>query len=279
MGKTNFDDLELGDRAIEAREIGSENASDGQVLTADGAGGAAWEDVAGAVRMVGTALIGGDFGGDARGAKAVDLQTGHADPAFVASGAGAVAIGYNVRSSGYAATAVGANRFAAEYFTLASGEYSVAIGAGSKAYGQYSVAIGRGLTTGLGGVAIGKAGAYVGQSIAIGSEAYARQYGAIAIGFSANVTHEEGLAIGADARALAAQAVAIGIGARATAANGVAFGSNVQNPTANSVKIGWNNTNGFAHFTTFTPTAGTPSTTHFLPVNLGGTVYKFLLAT
>ena len=41
-GATNLSDLELDDRAIQAREIDSGEASAGDVLTADGAGGAAW---------------------------------------------------------------------------------------------------------------------------------------------------------------------------------------------------------------------------------------------
>jgi len=37
MSKTNFDDLDLATPGIEAGEINSEAATDGQVLTADGA--------------------------------------------------------------------------------------------------------------------------------------------------------------------------------------------------------------------------------------------------
>ncbi len=42
MSKTNFDDIDLSGRGIEADEINSESATAGQVLTADGAGGAGW---------------------------------------------------------------------------------------------------------------------------------------------------------------------------------------------------------------------------------------------
>ena len=41
-GATNLSDLELEGRGIQAREIDSVEASAGDVLTADGAGGAAW---------------------------------------------------------------------------------------------------------------------------------------------------------------------------------------------------------------------------------------------
>ncbi len=45
MSKTNFDDIELETAGIEAAEINSESATAGQVLTADGAGGAGWAGV------------------------------------------------------------------------------------------------------------------------------------------------------------------------------------------------------------------------------------------
>ena len=45
-GATNLSDLELEGRGIQAREIDSGEASQGDVLTADGAGGAAWVQLA-----------------------------------------------------------------------------------------------------------------------------------------------------------------------------------------------------------------------------------------
>ena len=42
MSKTNVDDLDLAEPGIEAREINSESAPAGAVLTANGAGGAQW---------------------------------------------------------------------------------------------------------------------------------------------------------------------------------------------------------------------------------------------
>ncbi|MBI1294124.1 hypothetical protein GC175_04090 [bacterium] len=254
MGKTNFDDLELGDRSIEAREIGSESATDGQVLTADGTGGAAWEDVAGAVRMVGTALVGGDFTGNARGANAVDLQTGHADPSFVASGPQAIAIGQGAKAAGYGAIAIGGNRDGEDYWTKGEGDYAIALGTYAKASGSQSIAIGyNARNNGLGSVAIG------------GNLSKAYGLNAVAVGTEAEATQQYAVAIGGRARATAEQAVAIG--------------PEVNNSLPSSLKIGWSDYNGYAHFTTFTPTVGTPAASHFLPVNLGGTVYKFLLAT
>lgn len=44
MSKTHFDDIDLSEAGIEADEVNSETATLGQVLTADGAGGAAFQD-------------------------------------------------------------------------------------------------------------------------------------------------------------------------------------------------------------------------------------------
>ena len=49
MTKTNLDDLDVAPGSITADEIGSGEAAEGQVLTANGEGGATWEDAAGGV--------------------------------------------------------------------------------------------------------------------------------------------------------------------------------------------------------------------------------------
>ena len=46
-GTTNLGDLELARAGIQAREIDSESAAAGAVLTADGAGGVAWQAAGG----------------------------------------------------------------------------------------------------------------------------------------------------------------------------------------------------------------------------------------
>jgi hypothetical protein len=51
-GTTNLGDLELARAGIQAREIDSESAADGAVLTADGAGGAAWQGAGGGKKYV-----------------------------------------------------------------------------------------------------------------------------------------------------------------------------------------------------------------------------------
>ena len=71
-GATNLSDLELEGRGIQAREIDSGEASAGDVLTADGAGGAAWGSADGRrrsllqrCRLAGSAGH-GSVGGDER---------------------------------------------------------------------------------------------------------------------------------------------------------------------------------------------------------------------
>ncbi len=64
MSKTNFDDIDLGGRGIEAGEINSEAATVGQVLAADGAGGAAWATPGGFVTAHSTGLLALEDGGD-----------------------------------------------------------------------------------------------------------------------------------------------------------------------------------------------------------------------
>jgi hypothetical protein len=51
-GTTNLGDLELARAGIQAREIDSEAATAGAVLTADGAGGVAWQPAGGGKRYV-----------------------------------------------------------------------------------------------------------------------------------------------------------------------------------------------------------------------------------
>ena len=51
-GTTNLGDLELARAGIQAREIDSESAAAGTVLTADGAGGATWQAAGGGKKYV-----------------------------------------------------------------------------------------------------------------------------------------------------------------------------------------------------------------------------------
>lgn len=131
----------------------SDGAVSGKVLNTD----------IGQLRKVGTALIGGDFTGDARGEYALDLSTRRTAPHLVASGDYAVLVGYNSIASGTKSLSLG-------YGTIASGEYASAVGHASQAAGDYSTAIGnQAFASGLSSVAIGNAvSAQSVSSVAIG---------------------------------------------------------------------------------------------------------------
>lgn len=98
---------------------------------------------------VGNAIIGGDFTGNARGDFALDLQVTRSDPAYVASGAAAVALGQDAEASGensfalgVAVRAAGADSFALGVGVDASYDYSVAFGYGARAPAANTVNIG-----------------------------------------------------------------------------------------------------------------------------------------
>jgi len=102
------------------------------------------------VRRVGTALIGGDFTGNARGDKALDIQMGKVNATRVASGIRSVAIGYNCIASGLEDTAVGSHCQATGsgcaafgHGSVATGVNTTAVGNNCTASGSYSVAVGR----------------------------------------------------------------------------------------------------------------------------------------
>lgn len=101
------------------------------------------------VQKVGTALIGGDFTGDARGSNAVDIQVDRSVSTQVSSGNSSVALGRRVTASAYQSVALGVN-------VTASGSYSVSIGVSCTA-GYNSVTVGRSClnTSGDSGVSIG----------------------------------------------------------------------------------------------------------------------------
>ena len=83
----------------------------------------------------GTAYVGGDLSGNARGSNALDIQSGRSDNAHVASGYRSSAFGYDNEASGDRSSAVG-------YSNEASGDYSSAIGYDNEASGDYSSAFG-----------------------------------------------------------------------------------------------------------------------------------------
>ena len=129
------------------------------------------------VRKTGTAIIGGDLTGDARGADAMDLQSARDAATEVASGEKATAIGLKSTASGLCATAVG-------HVSTASGDYSVAIGHKATASGNYSTAAGRYST----------ASDY--SSLALGSGNTASGYYAIAVGIANTASGRYSTAVG-----------------------------------------------------------------------------------
>ena len=93
---TNLSDLELEERGIQAREIDSGQAADGDVLTADGAGGAAWVQSAAVVdattggactRVVWLGALGTDQSAVMNG----EISTAYETATGTAPGAGALA--------------------------------------------------------------------------------------------------------------------------------------------------------------------------------------------
>ncbi len=78
MSKTNFDDIDLTTPGIEADEVNSEAATVGQVLTADGAGAAAFETLAVVVAEIDSeaATVGQVLTADGAGAAAWDDPAG-----------------------------------------------------------------------------------------------------------------------------------------------------------------------------------------------------------
>ena len=95
-GATNLSDLELEGRGIQAREIDSGEASAGDVLTADGAGGAAWVQPAAVVdATTGGACTGvvwlGALGTDQSAVMNGEISTAYETATGAAPGAGALA--------------------------------------------------------------------------------------------------------------------------------------------------------------------------------------------
>ena len=128
MGKTNLDDLDLATPGIEADEINTESATVGQVLTADGAGGAAFQDAAGGV------TVGGDNSVVSANAGASDAYAVLLGNGAYADGGSVIAIGAYAHG-GYTSVAIG-------YAADGSGDHGVALGHGSYATADSAVAIG-----------------------------------------------------------------------------------------------------------------------------------------
>lgn len=105
--------------------------------------------IMGRLHTQGTALVGGDVSGNARGTEAVDIQASRNAVTQVASNTQCVAIGNDNTVSGYQSTAIGLNN-------TVSGDYSIGSGRNNTASGVASTAVGTGNTASdLGCSAIG----------------------------------------------------------------------------------------------------------------------------
>ena len=164
------------------------------------------------VQRVGDAIIGGDFGGNARGSGAIDIQiermvdnlSSTPDAGKVASGDGSILFGRSGRAAGFQAVAIGVG-------AIADGDYSTALGRGS-ALGDNSIAIG------------GSAGLSAEGGVAIGSQANVSGYGGIAIGLIAEAA-ADAIAIGEqEVYALGVRSIAVGLEARADGDDSIAIG-------------------------------------------------------
>jgi hypothetical protein len=202
------------------------------------------------MRRVGTAWIGGDLTGNARGTNALDIQSYRLTNDQVASREEGINFGTRLKNNGVASTAVGYQNtiaqtslnssadpsFGCSVFGLnsqAAGQFSTAVGVGSFASGNECTAIGSGV--GASGDVLGN-----GSATAVGSASYATGSFNTAIGAFCEANSPAGgsTAIGTGAIASGATATAIGYSAYATGDEAVAIGSNVTSANYQSVAIG-----------------------------------------
>ncbi len=147
------------------------------------------------LQRIGTALIGGDFTGNARGQNTVDIQNSRTAVTQVASGVSAIAIGNNNSASGVESVAVGTNNTASLTSAVAlgancisSGDSSVAVGSGSQASGDASAALGPGARASDTQAVTVAGSATAPNASAFGSGAIASANSAVALGYLANAS-------------------------------------------------------------------------------------------
>lgn len=146
--------------------------------------------------------------GNAKGAGAIDYQTGRSAATQVASGANSIAIGVNNTASGSTAIAIGIG-------TTVAGANSIGVGNTATCAGSDSVAIGE-TTTAAGntGTAMGYAASAGGtNSTAIGRGSSASTSQCTSIGYNAATSAADATAVGSGATASKSGATAIGKGA------------------------------------------------------------------
>ena len=135
------------------------------------------------VQRIGSAIIGGDFGGNARGRGAIDIQItrDYDDPSGdsqVASGIDSIAIGASSTASGLRSVALGVS-------AIASGVDAVAVN--GTAAGQTGLAL-LGSAGAIQSIAIGQDSAATvdgGYGVALGPQAKSQAFAAVALGYQA----------------------------------------------------------------------------------------------
>jgi hypothetical protein len=178
------------------------------------------------VRQIGTALVGGDFTGNARGTNAIDLSTNRPTATDVASGANSINIGNTVKASGSKSIAIG-------YVSDTSGVSSIVLGADSTCESNYTVVIGPNNLAGT-------TSSY--ESVLIGRSLYVTNRGNVVLGNSITATGQLGICIGDGGSVLTTNyGVAIGFAAYVAAINGLALGSNTrcESGADNAISIGY----------------------------------------
>ena len=217
------------------------------------------------MRKVGTAWIGGDLTGNARGANALDVQSLRDSSTQVANQSEGINYGIRLTNNGSASTAVGnsvtiyqTSAYSVQNPSVgcsvfgvngsAAGGFSTAIGSGSAADGDGCIAIGSGVSaigdiagngssTAIGAVvtasgnyntAVGAFSNAVGPSgcTAIGATNLAEGDISTAIGYGSYAAGNESVAIGNSTTSSNFQTISIGVYSSATGYNDIAFGYN-----------------------------------------------------
>src|SRR3972149_2242865 len=148
------------------------------------------------VGMRNTAVIGGDFGGNARGDLALDIQTNRTNVNQVASGEEAVALGTRCMAATDDSVGVGhycrvepggSGGVALGHYCHVLTGTGVAVGDVADASGDESVAVGKNvIAAGLQGISIGKGADSDGEkAVAVGYNSYAGSYGSAGLGYRA----------------------------------------------------------------------------------------------
>lgn len=170
------------------------------------------------VQRIGNAIIGGDFGGNARGERAIDIQItrfsgydenddGIVDASYVASGDSSVVFGRDSRASGVPSVAIGVGN-------VVDGASSVGLGMFNEVSVGIAAAIGYGniISTQNEGAAFGVGNSVSGfRALAVGRGSVASNDSTIAVGAAANVSGYRAIGIGAAVGVRGSHAIGLGV--------------------------------------------------------------------